>query len=162
MFSCYTLFGYMKDEAIHQLHEKFYHIVELAREVEKTPRSFGTDELLTSAEIHLIELIGDYGESMGVTDLAKMLGVTKGAVSQNLKRLENKALCLKQTDPANGSRIIVKLTNKGKTAFFAHRHWHETMDGGFKKFFNNLDQEKAAFLLETLTQVEDFLERIMG
>jgi len=146
---------------IHKLHEKFYHIVALAGLLEKTPRSYGTDELLTAAEIHLIELIGDRDETLGVTDLAGILGVTKGAVSQNLKRLEKKELCFKEADPENGSRVIVKLTNKGKTAFFAHRHWHETMDGGFKQFFMNLDPQSASFLLETLTRVENFLKKIM-
>jgi len=83
------------------------------------------------------------------------------AISQNLKRLEKKQLILKQEDPHNVSRSIVKLTSKGKTAYYAHRHWHETMDGGFKAYFIKLDQDRIDFLIEFMSRVEDFLKRTL-
>jgi DNA-binding MarR family transcriptional regulator len=149
----------MNDPAIHMIHERFKAVVDLAVKLEQTPRSFGTDERLTSTEIHLIELIGDHLETFSVTDLSKTLGVTKGAVSQNLKKTEAKGLTSKISDPQNSSRTIVKLTSKGKTAYFAHKHWHETMDGGFRDYFINLDRDKIDFLLEFLGKLEIFLKR---
>lgn len=151
----------MQDANIHQLHDKFNTIVQLAQRLENTPRKFGTDEPLTATEIHLIEIIGDNGETLSITDLSNVLGVTKGAVSQNLKRLEKKRLTLKQEDPQNVSRLIVKLTSKGKTAYYAHRHWHETMDGGFRDYFSGLDQERIDFLFEFMSRVEAFLIRVL-
>lgn len=149
----------MDDPAIHLIHERFKTVVDLAVKLEQTPRPFGTDERLTSTEIHLIELIGDHLETFSVTDLSKTLGVTKGAVSQNLKKTEAKGLTSKISDPDNSSRTIVKLTSKGKTAYFAHKHWHETMDGGFRDYFMNLDRDKIDFLLEFLDKLEIFLKR---
>ena len=149
----------MNDPAIHLIHERFKTVVDLAVKMEQTPRPFGTDERLTSTEIHLIELIGDHLETLSVTDLSKTLGVTKGAVSQNLKKTEAKGLTSKIIDPDNSSRTIVKLTSKGKTAYFAHKHWHETMDGGFRDYFMNLDRDKIDFLLEFLDKLEIFLKR---
>jgi DNA-binding MarR family transcriptional regulator len=143
------------------IHERFRSVVALAVRLEQTPRPFGTDERLTSSEIHLIEIIGDNGEVLSVTDLSKVLGVTKGAVSQNLKRTENKGLTLKIEDPQNSSRSIVKLTSKGKTAYFAHKHWHETMDGGFKEFFLNLKPERIDFLIDFLAKLETFLKKAL-
>jgi hypothetical protein len=35
------------------------------------------------------------------------------------------------------------------------------MDGGFKEYTTNLEEEKIAFLLEFMTRVEDFLNRVM-
>ena len=131
----------MKDKTIHSLHGTFLNIMKLADELEKIPRKFGTDQNISSTEIQLIELVGE-NSNVSVTQLAKMQGVTKGAVSQSLKRLESKGFILKEEDPSNSSRSIISLTNKGKTAFYAHRHWHETMDGGFKEFFQSLEQEK--------------------
>lgn len=145
---------------INQLHEKFVAIVKLADRFEKLPRRFGTEELLTSSEIHLVEVIGDNTESYSVTDLAGILGVTKGAVSQNLKRLEKKGLTMKQTDPKNRSRAIVGLTSKGKAAYYAHQHWHETLDGGFKEYYLQLDKDKIDFLLEFLDRLELFMRRV--
>ena len=145
---------------INRLHEKFIHIVKLAHQFEKRPRRFGTDELLTNSEIHLIEVVGDNDESLSVTDLAGILEVTKGAVSQNLKRLEYKGLTDKQTDPENRSRAIVRLTLKGKAAYYAHKHWHETMDGGFKEYYLQFDRDKIDFLFEFLDRLENFMKRI--
>ena len=108
----------MKESNVHVITEQFYRLVKLANELEKTPRRFGTEEPLTGTEIHLIELIGDNEECLSVTDLARLLNITKGAVSQTLKKLEHKQLTLKEEDPENLSRLIVKLTFKGKTAYF--------------------------------------------
>ena len=152
----------MGTPSIHMVHERFKSIVALAVQLEQVPRCFGTEERLTSAEIHLVEIVGDYGESSSVTDLAKILGVTKGAVSQNLKRLEKKGLTLKIVDPQNSSRSIVQLTSKGKTAYYAHKHWHETMDGGFQEYFMNLDKSRIDFLIEFLDNLEVFLKRALS
>ena len=159
-YSYYTLCG-MKETNVHSITEQFYQLVKLANKLEKTPRRFGTDEPLTGTEIHLLELIGDNGECLSVSDLSRRLGITKGAVSQNLKRVENKGLTFKEEDPENLSRLIVKLTFKGKTAYFSHKHWHESMDGGFKEYFLGLDQDKLDFMIEFMNKVEDFLKKAM-
>ena len=152
----------MKDRNTQIITQQFYELVKLANELEKTPRRFGTDEPLKANEIHLIELVGDNEEKLSVTDLSRLLDITKGAVSQNLKKLENKNLILKEEDPENLSRIIVKLTSKGKTAYYAHKHWHETMDGGFKTYFRGLEQDRIDFLIEFMAKVQDFMKRAMG
>ena len=149
----------MQNSKIHLIHERFLTIVKLAARLEKTPRRFGTKEPLTSREIHIIEASGDNAETLSVTDLARLLGITKGAVSQNLKRMEKRGFTSKIDDPQNSSRSIVKLTSKGKTAYYAHKHWHETMDGGFKSYFMDLEEEKIDFLLDFIDKVEDFIKR---
>lgn len=88
------------------------------------------------------------------------MGITKGAVSQNLKKMEKKGLTIKIEDPQNSSRSIVKLTAKGKIAYYAHKHWHETMDGGFKNYFMTLSEEKVDFLLDFIDKAEDVIKRV--
>lgn len=156
VFMCYTLFN-MNMEKL-KIHGKFQSIMELSRRLDQTPKKFGTDELLTHTEIHLIEIIGD-NENLSVTDIAGHLNITKGAVSQSLKRMEGKGLSKKETDPGNLSRSIVRLTSKGHTAYWAHKHWHETMDGGFMKYMEMLSPEKLEIIIDFLERVEDFLER---
>jgi len=151
----------MKKSNSHVITEQFYQLVKLANKLEKTPRRFGTDEPLTGTEIHLLELIGDNDESLSVTDLSRLLGITKGAVSQSIKRVENKGFIFKKEDPENLSKLIIRLTYKGKTAYFSHKHWHETMDGGFKEYFMGLNQDKLDFLIEFMNKVEDFLKNAM-
>jgi DNA-binding MarR family transcriptional regulator len=136
--------------------EKFSRVVKLWQDLEKSPRKFGTDEDLYHSEIHLIEVIGE-NENLSVTDIAGQLGVTKGAISQTLKKVEKKGLATKHADPQNSSRAIVELTAKGKMAFYAHEHWHEQMDGGFRQYMNRLTQEQRDLIYEVLSNVEKFM-----
>ena len=127
--------------------------VKIWQAMEKQPREFGTGQALFSSEIHMIEAVG-HNTGMSVTELAEFMGVTKGAASQTLKKLENKGLVGKNPDPDNSSRLLVHLTSKGKVAFYAHEHWHETMDGGFKEYFFEMPEEQLVFL-------DDFLDKLI-
>jgi DNA-binding MarR family transcriptional regulator len=72
-----------------------------------------------------------------------------------------KGLTIKRPDPHNASRSQANFTAKGRTAHAAHRRWHETMDGGFKAYFNHLESDKLDFLLEFLDREENFLIRAL-
>ncbi len=89
-----------------------------------TPRfDFGTGIPLYRAEIHTIETIGKY-PGINVTRLAERMGVTKGAVSQMLKRLAKKKLISKRMTAGNEKEIAIELTDTGKTAFENHKALH--------------------------------------
>lgn len=137
--------------------ESFKRVARKWQKLEKQPRKFGTAIELHSSEIHLIEVIGE-NEGLSVTDIAGLLEVTKGAVSQTLKKLEAKKLTTKKEDPTNTSRALVELTARGWEAFNAHERWHEAMDGGFRSYFLGLDSDKIMFLKEFLKIFETFLD----
>ncbi|MCP4693846.1 MAG: MarR family transcriptional regulator [Desulfobacterales bacterium] len=150
----------MKDEKqklIFNIVGAFKRTMKLERELEKKPRDYGTGEKLYSSEIHMIEAIG-VSESLSVTDVADYFGITKGAVSQTLKKLENKGLVKKEKDPENSSRLLLGLTSKGKAAFYSHMHWHEKMDGGFRDAFFSFEKEQLEFMLDFLKMFETFLK----
>ncbi len=147
-----------KNESRFSLVGKFGRVARLWERLDKRPREFGTGEDLSGAEIHLIEVVGQ-DEGLSVTALAGRLGITKGAVSQTLKKLDRKEIIVKEIDPSNTSRVTVHLSTKGRVAFFAHLHWHETMDGGFREYFMNLPEERIRFLDEFLTILEQFLKK---
>lgn len=158
-FRCYTLSG-MKDDKqqlIFNIVGAFKRTMKLERELEKKPRDYGTGEKLYSSEIHLIEAIGVSGE-LSVTDAADYFGITKGAVSQTLKKIENKGLVKKEKDPANSSRYVLGLTTKGKAAFYSHMHWHEKIDGGFREAFFGFEVEQLEFIHDFLKLFETFLQ----
>jgi DNA-binding MarR family transcriptional regulator len=137
---------------------KFSRVSKLWQQLELKPRKFGTDNDLSASEIHLTEVVGQ-NEGLSVTDLARRLAITKGAVSQTLKKLEAKELVVKEVDPANTSRITVSLSTKGKVAYYSHLQWHEAMDGGFREYFVNLPEDRILFMEEFLSLLEQFLEK---
>lgn len=139
---------------MNQIDEKLYTIAKLIQRLETEPRNYGTDQKLTGAEIHLVELIGE-NDNSSVTEIAGLYGVSKSAISQKLKQLINKGLVEKKVDPENLSRSNLVLTSKGKIAFYAHKHWHETMDGGFQDYYSKLSEEKLAIIMEFLNRFED-------
>lgn len=132
--------------------------MKLALTLYKSPKKFGTDEMLSHSDIHLIEIIGEHS-GLSVTDTGKLLGITKGAVSQGLKKLENRGYTRKETDPENLSRSMLHLTEKGQEAFLSHRKWHKEMDGGFSKYLNELGKEEQRVIKQFLEKTEDFLKR---
>ncbi len=145
-------------DKINLMSGKFFRIMELVQKLDRKPRKFGTGSFLTHSEIHLIEIIGN-NPCSSVSDIARILGITKGAVSQGLKKLELKKLSVKEPDPDNISRSVVSLTETGRTAFNEHKKWHETMDGGFIKYLQTLEDDKLDTIRSFMSRVEDFLER---
>jgi DNA-binding MarR family transcriptional regulator len=137
---------------------KFSRVSKLWQQLDSQPRKFGTETDLTGSEIHLVEVIGQ-NEGLSVTDMAKRLGITKGAISQTLKKVEEKGLVVKEVDPANTSRITVSLSTKGKVGYYSHLQWHEKMDGGFRDYFVHLPEDKIKFLEEFLSILEQFLKK---
>ena len=140
------------------LNGKFQSILRLSRQLDKAPKNFGSNRPLSHSEIHLIEIIGD-NQGLSVTDIGKHIGITKGAVSQSLKRLEAKGFSAKHPDPENLSRSIVMLTPQGNSAYLAHKHWHKTMDGGFSRYMAELGPRDMDIIIDFLDKTEDFLAR---
>ena len=152
----YTLGVDEKDRLIFLLMTRFLNVVKKAVELDKTPRTYGTGEFFHKAEIHMLEMIGSE-KSVCVTGLAKLLNITKGAVSQAIAKLDNKGLITKEQDLKNKSRVIIKLSQKGYEAHKAHLAWHKEVDKGFRDSLLELDLEKLSFLNEFLMKFEDFL-----
>ena len=57
----------------------------------KIPQDYGTGEEYTSVEVHTLKHIAD-NPGITVTELARHNGKTKGAISQILKKIEDKGL----------------------------------------------------------------------
>jgi DNA-binding MarR family transcriptional regulator len=144
----------------------FLRIASKIAELDKKTRHYGTDQALYNAEIHLIKCIKE-NEGIHVIGLADMLGVTKGAVSHILMKLERKGMVIKATDPRNLSRLMLRLTSKGETAYLHHEKLHQKYDELFevalkkttvenkvllKSFLNSLEEQIDTFAMEEHTE----------
>jgi len=122
-------------------------------EMECKVRNYGTDVPLYEAEIHMIKAIKE-SEGIHVTGLAEQLGVTKGAVSQIIAKLDKKEMIIKDKDASNQSRLVLRLSEKGETAY---RH-HENLHGAFEKLVADVldesTEEEKAFLLRFISALE--------
>lgn len=64
------------------------------------------------SEVHLLLLLAERPQA-NATELAGSLGLTKGAISQTLTRLEKKGLVLKTRDTARKNALNVEFTKLG-------------------------------------------------
>jgi len=114
---------------------------------------FGTDSLLYNSEINMITCISESNEHY-IIGLAKELGITKGAVSQIVKKLEKKGMITKFVDPGNRSRLFIELTPKGICAYNQNNESHRLMNSIFISVLKNLPDDKINMLLNILKEIK--------
>jgi len=147
----------MMDSKAQKLSEVFLRIMHKVIENQKKPRRYGINDRLYPSEIHTIMMIGIH-QDVHISELARFLGITRGAVSQMVTRLENKELIKKRIDPQNATRILLSLTNKGKVAYYAHEQYHEETDAPLVEYITNLTKAQYVFAQEFLQKLEKMID----
>jgi DNA-binding MarR family transcriptional regulator len=98
-------------------------------------------------------------EDASVTELARRKRITKGAVSQILKRLEHKGLVEKRADSRNASRLQVRLTTKGRRACRGHDRMHDDIVEAVRHHVGDLDEQTLSILHSVLDRLGVLLDR---
>lgn len=111
--------------------------------VEKCAFDFGVGQPLFPSEIHMISAVQSLGQA-GVTELADALEITKGAVSQVIAKLEKKGMLVKEQDPGNKARVVVRTTELGRRADECHKRFHQEHDRVFLQYLSELDEDSYA------------------
>lgn len=102
---------------------ELYHFIISYYEYMNQPRDYdGSGESVSMVEIHLLTIIAD-NPGITVSQLAKEWGTTKGAVSQNLKKLENRQLIYRQKESGNAKTVHIYPTEKGERLSMAHKSY---------------------------------------
>jgi len=154
-FNYYTIL-FMNTERIRRLNETFLRIVNKFRRLEKLPADYGSGHPLFPAEIHTVELIGR-NPGIAVTEVAKRQGVTKGAVSQVVKKLDEKGLVRKCKSLDNEKSILLILTERGKLAVEGHQRFHAKNDQEMLTELLGMSEDQLA----TLERFEELLEKTL-
>lgn len=126
-------------------------------DVDKQTRYYGTDEPLFEAEIHMIKSIKE-NEGIHVTGLADKLGVTKGAVSQIIMKLAKKGMIIKEKDYNNQSKLALRLTSKGETAYLNHERYHQKFDVMIEEILEGASEEDQEFLKHFLNTLDSRID----
>jgi DNA-binding MarR family transcriptional regulator len=104
---------------------------------------------LYPSEIHLmLETGGD--QAINATRIAERMGITKGAISQTLVRLEKKGILRKVKDPNNKNELSILLTPTGKRAY---EEYCKMTD----KLFSHLDTLMLDYSIEEQEVIGTFL-----
>ncbi|SET61220.1 DNA-binding transcriptional regulator, MarR family [Natronincola peptidivorans] len=135
--------------------EKSLKFINVYNEYERKPKSFGTDELYYSLEIHTIHAIGKNAE-MNVTEIADWHGISKSATSKVLNKLEKKGAVHRYKAPNNKKEVLFGLTEKGKKAFYGHIEDHIKFKKEIFQKFDSISDEKLKNFEEVLLSLIEF------
>lgn len=127
-------------------------IIHKYNQVENKKRYYGSDILLTRAEIHTIEAVGNQ-QGVNVTTLAGILGITKGAASQMIYKLVDKGLVQKTVSPVSDTEVCLNLTDLGMVAFEEHKNYHTIHD---EKFFAEMQEFPEEIVKKIMYLLENF------
>jgi len=147
----------LQTDKIHNFKETFLRIINKFKILEKIPIDHGTGHLLYASEINTLEIIGK-SPGINVTELAKRKGVTKGAVSQIVTKLEKKQLITKFKDPENEKVVLLRLDKNGKIAFENHEKFHEKYDSAIIEKLNEMSSEQIALVTNTFEILEETID----
>lgn len=99
------------ENELQSLIDQFLKILHLYSVIARKPKDYGTGDLLYFTEIHTISMVGKNRE-INMTRLADMMGVTRGAISQTIRKLVTKNFIFK-SNTTNRKEVNLRLSEKG-------------------------------------------------
>ena len=114
---------------------------------------------LYPSEVHLMLAIKS-GNDTNATEIAREFGVTKGAISQTITRLEKKGIISKIKDPYNKNELTLSLTDFGKKA---HSFWQKSQVAfvnAHEDYFSKLNLKEKEVVLNFLQHMEKSFDHL--
>lgn len=136
---------------------KFDRVVTAMESMHAPSLSFGTGITMFRKEIHTIQAIGKNPE-INITSLAEYMGVTKGAVSQIIKKLQRKGLVRKTYAPGNAKEVILELTELGHIGYVNHEKFHAEALDIAREYFGDQLENKLEAVEQVITDLNFILE----
>ena len=112
---------------------------------------------LYPSEVHLLLVIKNDIDT-NATEIAKQLGLTKGAVSQTLLRLEKKGIILKTKDPYNKNELTLFLTGFGEKAYELCQSSQASFIEAHEGYLAKLDSKEKEVILNFLLHMEKAID----
>ena len=114
---------------------------------------------LYPSEVHLMLVIKNDIDT-NATEIAKQLGLTKGAVSQTLLRLEKKGIIIKTKNPYNKNELTLSLTRFGKKAYELCQSSQASFFDAHDGYLAKLDSKEKEVVLNFLLHMEKAIDDI--
>jgi DNA-binding MarR family transcriptional regulator len=114
---------------------------------------------LHPSEIHLMQVIQEQPD-LNAGEMAQRLGVSNGAVSQTLARLERKGVITKEKDPSLKNRVTAIFTASGREAIQRFAEERASSVESFSNYLDSLSEREREVIEGFLSHMEEFLEEL--
>lgn len=148
-----------------EFEDKFIKVVNMYNKLENLKIEFVPGIKVSHLDAHLLALMNNNPHKK-VSELAELFGVTKGAVSQQIKKMEKRDLLKRVRHNDNYREVYIELTDNGKKAVESHTKFHDIIFSEFVNGIENLNNEKKVFinmvldnLSELFCKAEDILQK---
>lgn len=111
---------------------------------------------LHPSEIHLMQVIAEQ-PNLNAGEMAQRLGVSNGAVSQTLARLERKGVIRKAKDPSLKNRVNAAFTATGRQAIQRFEEERAASVESFSNYLAGLSELEREVIESFLSSVDEFL-----
>jgi len=139
------------------LMESFIRMVNRYNALEKNPVRHGTRHYFYHSEKHMLDIIGDNPDA-NITELSGLIGVTKGAVSQAVSRLEKKGAVKREKAAGNEKEVRIRLTGKGWEIYRHHEAANDETIAHIEEMLKGHPDDKVDFLIDIFGQLEGYLD----
>jgi DNA-binding MarR family transcriptional regulator len=140
-----------------ELVDLFIRVVNKYNALEKVPAGDAAEGGLRHSERHMLDTIAKRPE-LNITEHADALGVTKGAVSQVVTKLEAKGFITRLKKGGNGKAVYLELTKRGRNLAEKRK---QINDDTLRPFFTELrkhSDERIDFLSAMFRWIDRFLD----
>lgn len=145
----------MQEEiTIEQLCELFIRTVNSYTRLEKETHTFGAGVKLRLSEVHTITAVGSH-ENINITNLAKMQGISKSAVSQMVSKLVQKGFIEKRPSPETENEVVLFLTMQGREVQEAHERQHVLLRKQLESIFSHYPEGTVNTLASLAAELQN-------
>ncbi len=137
--------------------ELFIKAVNRYNSLERFPMKQRARLHLYHSERHMLDQIADH-PNLNVSQLAAMVGVTKGAISQVVKKLEAKGVAQRYRKSSNDKEVFVELTRTGKDLYRKHQAINHETVRTLSKELGRYSDDKVEFLVRMFHWFNSFLD----
>lgn len=120
----------------------------------KKPNNYGTDHILYTAEIHMIEVVSNH-KNVNASELAAIMGITNGAVNQLANKLIKKGLLEQYQMKDNKKDVYYQLTSKGQIANVMHSDYH-------KEQYHCIEEYIDQLVPDQIRTINNFLDELIN
>jgi DNA-binding MarR family transcriptional regulator len=99
-------------------------------------------------------------EGINATKMARELGITKGAISQTLARLEKKGILYKTRDHRNKNELTAHFTKLGKDVLKNHHVSRLSLQKEYEQYLTTLTNKEKKVVSQFLSNIEGFVDRL--
>ena len=147
----------MNKKELHKFNNRFNSFALAFEQLKKAQHRNSIDKSITINEVHLIVVIGE-NQPLNLVKLSELLGVSRSAITQSVRRLIQKNLVFFDFKSNNGKNKYLRLSEKGIEVFKIHKEQQAYIEKSIFSVLNNYSEGE----LQTVVKLMDDIEKVWG